>query len=118
MHDTCTAYDPTSLPRAVVAYLDARDENRHDDATAVFAPDATVLDDGGTYSGTDEIRAWVARTSTEYTYTSTRIGQDAADDSRAVVLVRLDGDFPGGTVTLRYQFELRDGLVRRLAIKV
>ncbi|WP_069385870.1 nuclear transport factor 2 family protein [Cellulosimicrobium cellulans] len=118
MHDTCTAYDPTTLPEAVVAYLDARDENRQDDATAVFAPDATVLDDGRTYSGAEEIRAWVARTSTEYTYTSTRIGQDTANESGAVVIVRLDGDFPGGTVTLRYQFELRDGLVTRLAIEV
>ncbi len=118
MHGAYTAYDPTTLPSAVVTYLDARDENRHDDATAVFAPDATVLDDGRTYSGTDEVRTWIATTSTAYTYTSTRIGQDAADDSRAVVLVRLDGNFPGGTVTLRYQFALRDGLVTRLAIEV
>ncbi|WP_222843935.1 nuclear transport factor 2 family protein [Cellulosimicrobium sp. CUA-896] len=96
----------------------ARDEDRYDDATGVFAPDATVFDEGTTYSGTEQIRAWVARSSTEYTYTSTRIGQDVADDSRAVVLVRLDGNFPGGTATLRYQFELQDGLITRLAIEV
>jgi hypothetical protein len=34
------------------------------------------------------------------------------------VQVRLDGNFPGGTVTLRYRFDLRAGLIDRLAIEV
>jgi len=49
---------------------------------------------------------------------ATRIGQRIADASNAVVQVRLDGNFPGGTVTLRYQFTLKHELISRLAIEV
>lgn len=118
MTDSFTAYAPRALPAPVLAYLDAHDENRHADAAAVFTPDATVLDDGTTYEGIGAIRAWIETSATEYTYTSTRIGQQVADDNHVVVQIRLDGDFPGGTVTLRYQFELHAGLIRRLAIEV
>jgi len=118
MTEAFTGYEPTALPAPVVAYLDAHDERRHADTAATFAADATVLDDGNTYEGIDAIAAWIARSSSEYSYTSTRIGQQVAGDDRAVVQIRLDGDFPGGTVTLRYQFELQDELIRRLAIEV
>ncbi len=63
MTDTFTAYDPATLPTPAVAYLDAHDENRHADAAAVFAPDATVLDDGNTYEGIEAITAWIQRSS-------------------------------------------------------
>lgn len=118
MTDTFTDYDPAQLPASVVAYLDAHDEHRHADAAAAFVADATVLDDGNTYESIEAITAWMERSSSEYTYTSARIGQQVTGDDRAVVQIQLDGSFPGGTVTLRYQFELQDDLIRRLAIGV
>ncbi|GAA1511407.1 nuclear transport factor 2 family protein [Nocardioides humi] len=116
--DDYADYDPSALPAPVPAYLDAHDENRHADAVAAFAPGATVLDDGTTYDGIDAISAWVRRSATEYEYTSTRIGQRIVDGAHVVVRVRLDGSFPGGTVTLRYQFAHHAGLITRLAIEV
>lgn len=118
MPDSPTAYDPSGLPAPVVAYLDARDERRHADAVATFAPDAVVVDDGGTYAGIDAITAWVEQTSTAFTYTVTRLDQQVAAPGTALVRVRLDGDFPGGTATLRYRFELDDDQIRRLEIAV
>ncbi|GAB2613421.1 nuclear transport factor 2 family protein [Pseudactinotalea suaedae] len=118
MTQTYTDYDPTHVPAAVPIYLDAHDEKRHLDAAAVFTPDATVLDEGRTYEGIQAIRDWMKRSSSEYTYTSTRIGQQVVDEDHVVVQIRIDGNFPGGTATLRYQFELQDGLIRRLAIEV
>ncbi|MGW5159348.1 nuclear transport factor 2 family protein [Nonomuraea wenchangensis] len=114
--DAFVPYSASALPDVVVAYLDAHDDKRHADASATFAPDATVLDDGKTYEGIDAIRAWIQRSSHEYTYTSTRLGQHLPDDAHAIVLVRLDGNFPGGTVTLRYRFEHDGTLITRLTI--
>ncbi|MGN0099345.1 MAG: nuclear transport factor 2 family protein [Dietzia sp.] len=94
MSDTFTAYDPSRLPDAVVAYLDAHGQYRSADAGATFAPGATVVDDGSTYRGIDEIVAWVDRSATEYEVTHTRVGQSGADTDRPVVRVRLDGTFP------------------------
>ncbi|PWD52529.1 nuclear transport factor 2 family protein [Serinibacter arcticus] len=118
MTTTFAPYDPVDLPAPVLAYLDARDDERFADAVALFAADATVLDDGGTYPGIDAIRAWVEQTSTEFTYTATRIGQRVEDGGDVVVQVRLDGTFPGGTVTLRYRFALDGERITRLAIAV
>lgn len=118
MTDTFTAYEPAALAAPIVTYLDAHDENRYADAAALFASDATVLDDGNTYEGLAAITAWIERSSSEYTFTSTRTGQQIIDEHHAVVQVRLDGSFPGGMVTLRYQFTLRGALIGRLAIEV
>lgn len=117
MPETFTEYDASTLPEVVLTYLDARDVSRHADAAAAFASEATVVDDGNTYQGIDAISAWTQRSSTEYSYTSTRIGQQI-DDAHAVVLIRLDGDFPGGTATLRHRFEHEAGLIHRLVIEV
>ncbi|MFF3037046.1 hypothetical protein [Arthrobacter citreus] len=39
------------------------------------------------------------------------------EGSRAEVLVRLDGNFPGGTVVLWNRFDLADGAIRALTIE-
>jgi len=118
MTDSFKDYDPAALPAPVVTYLDAHDEHRHADALAVFAPDATVRDEGNTYEGIEAIGAWMEKSSSAYTYTSTRIGQRVIDDSRVVVRARLDGNFPGGTATLRFQFDVLSGLIARMVIEV
>lgn len=111
-----TDYHAASLPDVVATYLDAHDDKQHAATLATLAPDAVVVDDGHTYRGHDEISNWLNRATAEYTYTSTRIGQQV-DGARAVVQIRLDGNFPGNTVVLRYQFDIRDGQITRLAIE-
>ena len=87
-----------------------------DEAAGLFTPDAVVIDDGGRNEGAEAIAGWVANSSTEFDYTVTRIGQ-VVDDTRPEVLVRLDGNFPGGTFTLRNRFVLVDGVIRALTIE-
>ncbi|MEV7095365.1 nuclear transport factor 2 family protein [Amycolatopsis sp. NPDC051045] len=118
MNGTFTDYDADRLPRVVLSYLDARDRKDHAEAAGTFAPDATVLDDGHTYEGIDTIRAWIRNASSEYTFTSTRLGQQITDEETVTVRIRLDGDFPGGTVVLRHQFQLGDDAIRRLTIAI
>ena len=118
MTDTFAPYNPADLPAAVLAYLEARDDGDHDDAVDTFAPGARVQDDGRTYDGLDAITAWIEQSSSEYTYTVTRTGQRVGTDGDVVLQVRLDGTFPGGTVTLRYQFQLEEDLISRLVIEV
>lgn len=113
-----TAYDPAALPAAVLGFLDAQDERRHHDAREFFVPDATVIDDGRTYRGVAEIGAWIERSASEYEYTTTRLGQAWQDAAHVTVQTRVTGNFPGGTVTLRHQFELEEDRIARLVIEV
>jgi ketosteroid isomerase-like protein len=104
------------MPDVVARYQDAHDRRDVETALAAFATDATVTDDGHEYHGPDEIRDWLARASTEFTYTRTLTGADAIDANSWLVTNHLEGDFPGGVVDLRYRFVLADGLISELEI--
>lgn len=117
MSEKFDAYNGGLLAKVVVTYLDAHDEHRAADAAVLFTPDATVLDDGNTYEGIAAITAWLRNSSTEWSYTATRIGQRSTDSRHPTVLIRLDGNFPGGTATVHHRFELDGDRIRRLAIE-
>jgi hypothetical protein len=64
-----------------------------------------VTDDGHTYRGATEIRGWLTRTASEFTYTTTPLtAHDNGDDT--TVTCRVEGNFPGSPVTLDYHFQL------------
>jgi hypothetical protein len=90
----------------------------HDIPTALsaFAPQATVTDEGHTYRGTNEIHDWLTKTSTEYRYTRTLLGAKAIDHNTWLIRNRIEGNFPGNVVELRYRFGLTDGLIASLEI--
>jgi hypothetical protein len=105
----------TRLPEVIARYLDAHDRHATAATLATFAADATVIDEGHTYTGTDAIRHWLDTAASEYTYTRTLL--DAHVEESAWVLGnRLEGDFPGNIADLRFRFTLTDGLITELVI--
>lgn len=106
----------SDLPDVIATYQRAHDHHDTDAAIAAFSPDATVIDDGRTYTGADQIRGWLERTASEFTYTRALTGVDDHGGGTYTVHNHLEGDFPGGQVDLRYRFELRDGFVHSLHI--
>lgn len=87
------------------------------DGLAQLAPGATVTDDGRAYRGPDAVRGWLGQTASEYTYTTTPAGATHEGSGRCTVTQHLEGDFPGGSVDLRYHFTLdANGLIGELAI--
>jgi ketosteroid isomerase-like protein len=97
-------------------YLAAHDRRDTDAALATFTPDATVVDDGHEYVGSDEIRHWLANASTEFTYTRTFVDAEVVDADTWLVTNRLEGNFPGNVVDLRYRFALTGDLISQLVI--
>src|SRR3954468_681150 len=112
-----TAIDPTQLPDVITAYLGARQARDHDRSVSTFGPDATVTDEGRTYHGQDEIRAWLSRSAGEFTYTIELTGATKLDVDHYDVTHHLEGNFPGGQVDLHYRFALSDGVIARLVIE-
>jgi hypothetical protein len=107
--------DTTRLPDVIARYLDAHDRRATPATLATFAADATVVDEGHTYTGTEAIRKWLDTAASEYTYTRTLL--DAHVKEAAWVLGnRLEGDFPGNVADLRFRFTLEDGLITQLVI--
>jgi len=105
------------LPATVTGYLAAHQRRDLNAALGWFTDDATVIDEGNTYRGPDQIGAWLASSATEYTYTIEFVGAEKLDDERYVATHHLEGDFPGGVIDLRFQFTLRDQRISRLVIE-
>ena len=103
------------LPQAVAAYFAADATKDADRVTACFTPGAEVKDEGKTYQGQEAIRTWKAGTSKAYTYTVQPFSIETQGE-RAIVTSRLDGDFPGSPIDLRYFFGLEGDRIARLEI--
>ncbi|MFG1705261.1 nuclear transport factor 2 family protein [Nonomuraea sp. M3C6] len=106
-----------ALPETVTRYLSAHSD--HDTAAqlALFAADATVVDEGRTHDGAAAIAAWMNETAEAFTYTITPLAAEQSGERQYTVTQHLAGDFPGGTVDLRFRFTLRDDLIQHLTIE-
>lgn len=110
-------YDADTLPSAIVRYLAAKDDTRgRESIIDVFTADASVTDERIRYDGRDAILGWLGTVATEFTYTTTLIGQRREGESDWVVLARLEGDFPGGIAELGFRFSVRGDRIAQLLI--
>lgn len=98
------------LPEPVAAYF-AADRQNAEALARCFTAQATVKDEGHTYSGIEAIKAWKAEASTRYTYTVEPLAVEHKDDRHVVT-----GNFPGSPADLRYHFRLDRGLIASLEI--
>jgi hypothetical protein len=117
MSETPQAVDPAELPEIITGYLKAHQVRDLGAAIHGYEPDATVTDEGRTYHGLAEIRTWLSRSASEYTYTIEMTGATKIGDDRYDVTHHLRGNFPGGTADLHFRFTLRNGKIGRLVIE-
>ncbi|GGW65570.1 nuclear transport factor 2 family protein [Streptomyces griseoloalbus] len=111
-----TPTDLGRLPRVVRAYLHAHARGDVPAAADCFTPAAVVVDDASPYRGREEIRSWLSRSSTEYTYTTTPTAAVRRSTEHWNVTQRIEGDFPGGAADLVYGFTIDDAHIATLVI--
>src|SRR5262249_10221035 len=109
--------DQIAVPEVIRQYFSAQDRGESDAAVSAFAPESRVFDDGQEYLGHAAIHDWLARASTQFTYTRTFIEAVAEQPDVWLVRNRLEGNFPGGVVDLDYRFRLVGGLIADLVIQ-
>ena len=107
---------PIELPAVVATYQAAHDGHDVDAALSTFAQNAVVHDEDQDWVGPEQIRQWLVKTSTEYIFTRTMLGVEFSGIDSWLVRNRLEGNFPGGVVELRYEFTVEGGLITRLSI--
>ncbi|ORB56920.1 hypothetical protein BST42_00400 [Mycolicibacterium rhodesiae] len=105
-----------TLPDPVKTFMTALDSQEVDRALATLTADAVVTDEGRDYTGTDEIGAWLATASSEYTYTAEFTGATTTD-AGVDLTQHLEGNFPGGVADLHYRFTLDGAVISRLVIE-
>ncbi len=107
---------PIELPAVVTTYQAAHDGHDVDAALSTFTHNAVVHDEDQDWIGSEQIRRWLAKTSSEYVFTRTLLGVEFSGTDMWLVRNRLEGNFPGGVVELRYEFTVEGGLITRLSI--
>src|SRR5713101_2101209 len=103
-------------PDVIARYFAAQSARDTDSLIALFRPDAIVFDENQTWRGTSEIRAWRDDVATVFQYTTEVLGLKSVRDGEYVARVRLEGNFPGGIVELKYHFVVELGQIQRLEI--
>lgn len=106
----------SDLPDTVENYFTWIESHVPERTVDSFGTDAFVVDNGHTYTGRDEILAWLTGAATEWETTSTRLSSTTSVDLVSVT-THVTGNFPGGQVDLHHEFALdSDGLIRALTI--
>jgi uncharacterized protein (TIGR02246 family) len=106
--------EPT--PEVITQYFDAQSARDFNALVSLFAEDGVVIDEGKTWNGVGEIRAWRDKAASVYQYTTDVLDVQPTTKDQFVARVHLEGDFPGGTVDLDYRFTLDGELIRRLEV--
>ena len=105
----------TGIPDVIGRYVAATNARDVEAMTACFAPDATVRDEGRSYAGRAEIRAWEAEVTEKYGVTSELL--EAEWDGGALrASMQASGNFQGSPAVLRYQFRIKDGMIAQLEV--
>ena len=116
MNNTHSVSGLEGAPDVIRRYFMLDTDREIDSIVALFADDATVVDEGETRRGTAAIRAWQTGPASRYTYTTDVLGLDALTADRVVVTGRLTGNFPGGTAELKWDFTVAGDRISQLLI--
>jgi len=101
---------------SVDRYFEADARRDIDAIVALFSDDAVVFDEGKTWSGREAIRAWQHGPASRYRYTTEVSDVVRTGDNCFRATGRIEGNFPGGTAQLKWDFTLAGDLIVRLEI--
>jgi ketosteroid isomerase-like protein len=107
---------PAGDPGPVSAFFEADARRDVEAILALFADDAVVVDEGRTWRGRAAIRAWQDGPASKYEYTTEIAGVEPAGDDRYRASGRIEGNFPGGSADLQWDFTLAGERISRLEI--
>jgi hypothetical protein len=102
-----------NLPANIEEFVQAQNEQDSAKFSRYFTADATVYNEGHTYSGRDEIREWIELDTEKYQMQATPIDYQQSGAS-AVLTVEVTGTFPGSPAVMQYHLELDDDLISSL----
>jgi ketosteroid isomerase-like protein len=106
----------STTPEVITRYLKAAADGDFDALVACFTEDGSVLDEGRSYRGRDEIRGWRESLRSAWTFTTTVTGDEPDGDARFIVRTHVEGNFPGGVADLTYRFTLAVDQIADLTI--
>jgi len=102
-----------SLPQVVERFVSTNNAHDGEALAALFAPGATVVDDGHTFATQEQIRGFI---NDQLVAPKVVITPTSYEDDRLVA--SCDGEFPGGPLTFAFVFQAEGDAITHLAIEV
>ena len=103
-----------ALPRPIADYF-AADKGDGEAVAHCFTEDGVVRDEARTHEGRAAIAKWREEAAGKYRYTVAPFAIEEKE-GRTVVTSKVEGNFPGSPVDLRYSFTLAGDKIARLEI--
>jgi ketosteroid isomerase-like protein len=105
------------VPDVINSYFEADARRDTDAIVALFTDDwGGVIDEGETWRGSREIRAWREGTAARYQYTTEVFDTESTTEDVYLLTGRLEGNLPGGTADVTWRFTLDGGRISQLRI--
>ena len=106
----------TNLPPTIARFVETSNVRDVSGFMSCFAADAVVDDDGGTYRGLAQVRAWKQKTQDTNRYSIDPVRLETRNGD-TILTATLTGDFPGSPITLHYTFRVTGSRIASLEIR-
>lgn len=95
--------------------VNAQNEQDSTAFAAFFTAEATVSDEGSSYSGRDAIEQWIQQATEKYHMQLKPVNFNQTG-STVELTVEVSGTFPGSPAIMKYHFQLNGPLIRSIRI--
>lgn len=102
-----------NLPKVLTDLVKAQDNFDSTAYANCFVETAVVVDEGKTYHGKNEIKAWIEKANKEYQVTMIPIEYS---EITKILKAEVSGNFPGSPVILSYNLNFKNELIESLRI--
>jgi len=103
------------LPNNIEGLIKAQNDLDSTTFAAFFTANATVSDEGSSYSGRDEIKDWIQKATEKYNMQLKPIDFNQTG-SKGTLSVEVTGTFPGSPAVMQYHLELDGTSISSLKI--
>ena len=104
-----------TLPENIAGFIKAQNDLDSTAFANYFTLQATVSDEGSSYSGREEIKSWIQEATKKYNMQLTAINFTQTG-SKAKLTVEVRGTFPGSPIVMNYHLEMDGYSIRSLKI--
>lgn len=104
-----------NLPKVVSDLVKAQNEFDSKAYADCFTETAIVHDEGKVHTGRTEIEHWIAESNEKYRSTMKPLDFQKNGIS-GILSTEISGTFPGSPLTLKFHFEIIDGLIQSLKV--
>ena len=105
----------TNVPSLVATYLAAEKAKDTEMLGRCFREDAVVRDEGREHRGVAAIKAWHREVNANFRYVVEPL-EASVGGPTVVVRARVEGDFPGSPVELRFNFTVSENRIVSLEV--